>query len=73
MDPALAPLLVVAFVVATGGWVLIDAQRQAESGHPVTTRIGPVLIDRPTTWSVGTIALWIFVFPLYLATRRNPR
>ena len=47
-----------AVVVLSSGWVLYDANKNK--------------IPRAVRWGVGSLLLWILVFPWYLARRRTP-
>jgi hypothetical protein len=49
-------------VVLATAWVAFDSRNRDFSGHSFA--------DRPWKWVVGTLLLWIVVFPLYLL-RRN--
>jgi len=44
--------------LATSLWVVFDAHRKR--------------VPQPLQWGVGTMLLWIIVFPWYLARRRQP-
>ncbi|MDQ2955529.1 MAG: hypothetical protein M3Y42_01010 [Actinomycetota bacterium] len=69
MNGLLAPLLVLAIVIATDLWVYADARRCAAINAPVSLRIGNLRIDTPVGWLVGCVVLWIFFFPMYLVSR----
>jgi hypothetical protein len=45
--------------LATSLWVIFDAHRKR--------------VPQPLQWGVGTMLLWIIVFPWYLARRRQPQ
>jgi hypothetical protein len=66
---ALAPLLLLAIVVATDLWVFVDARRCADVGTPVFFRIGTFRIETPVMWVVACFVVWIIFFPLYLVGR----
>lgn len=51
-------LLLVSLVLVTSAWVFYDARAKA--------------IPKPLRWGVGSLLLWIVVFPWYLARRQNP-
>lgn len=46
-------------VVLTSAWVLQDARKKN--------------IPKPFRWSIGSLLLWILIFPWYLARRRTPK
>ena len=46
-------------VLASSLWVFYDAQKNR--------------VPRPLRWGVGSLLLWILVFPWYLARRRTPQ
>ena len=66
---ALVPLVVVLVILAIDSWVYLDAKRYADQGTPVIFRSATFVIDRPVTWFVWCLVLWIIFFPLYLVSR----
>ncbi len=46
-------------VVLSSIWVFLDAERKA--------------VPKPLRWGIGSLLLWILVFPWYLARRRSPQ
>jgi hypothetical protein len=56
---AKAELVMSALELLTGVWVFFDAKRQS--------------VSRPLRWALGSLLLWIVVFPWYLARRKSPR
>ena len=53
--------IILLVVVATSIWVGIDASSRDWSESSFA--------DRPWKWVVGSLLLWIVVFPVYLAKR----
>jgi len=68
---ALAPMLVLAFVIGADVWVYLDARAHLKRGTPVTFSAGSFEINTPAGWLVGCLLLWIAFLPLYLASRRR--
>ena len=66
----LAPLLLLAFVLASIVWVVRDATRMRSRGADVVATVGPLTLDRPEHWLIACVVLWIVAFPLYLVARR---
>lgn len=66
---ALAPIVVVAMLVATLLWVYADASAHAKQGTPVYFSIGSLEVNTPTAWAVGCLCLWIVFTPLYVTCR----
>ena len=54
-------LVVAVLVLATSAWVAHDASRRDWSESSFA--------NRPWKWVVGSLLLWIVVFPLYLLQR----
>jgi hypothetical protein len=69
VNAALAPLLVVAVIVAASVWVYVDAQRCAGEGAPVVLRIGGFALSTPAAWLVACVLVWVFFFPMYVISR----
>ncbi len=69
MTPLSLALLVVAFTA--DAWVYLDAKRRSETGDQVIATVGPVTLSSPEQWLLGSLVLWVFVVPLYLAARRG--
>lgn len=67
---AVYPLLLLVTLLAIDSWVYSDAKVRVERRRPVTFRTGSFVIDRPITWFLGCLILWIIFFPLYLTNRR---
>lgn len=59
LGPVKGQLALGAVVVLTSAWVFYDAQRRG--------------IPYPLRWGIGSILLWILVFPWYLSRRRTPQ
>jgi hypothetical protein len=53
--------VILVLVVGTTIWVGVDASQRNWQGHKFA--------DRPWKWIVGSLLLWIVVFPLYLVQR----
>ena len=68
---SLAPLLVLALVLASMVWVAWDAMRKRSQGADVVATVGPLTLDRPERWLIACVLLWIVAFPLYLVARRT--
>ena len=58
LGPARSQLLMVSVVILTSAWVFYDAHNK--------------LVPKPLRWGLGSLFLWIVVFPWYLARRRDP-
>lgn len=56
---ARAQLLMVSVQVLSSAWVLFDARQKG--------------VPKPLRWGLGSLLLWIVIFPWYLARRRNPQ
>jgi len=52
--------------------VYTDARVRAEQGDPVVFSVGSIKLDSPEVWAAACFVLWVFCFPLYLASRRHP-
>jgi hypothetical protein len=59
LGPAKAQLVLLAVVFFSSAWVFLDARQQA--------------VPKPLRWSLGSLLLWIIVFPWYLAREKDPR
>ena len=68
MPAALVPVLVLLVILAIDLWVYDDAKQRADQGAPVVVHIGAFVLEKPETWLVGCLVLWIFVFPLYMVS-----
>jgi len=68
----LVPIIVVLVIVGTDLWVYTDARTRADSRDPVVFSIGSIRLDSPQVWAVVCLVLWVFCFPLYLASRNSP-
>lgn len=69
MTAGLAPIFVIAVVLAVDLWVYVDAKRWADAGTPVTLRVGGIVVDKPVTWFLACLVLWIIFFPMYMVSR----
>jgi len=58
LGPARAQLLLGSVVILSSAWVFYDAHNK--------------LVPKPLRWGLGSLLLWIVVFPWYLARRRDP-
>jgi len=58
LRPAWSQLLLGGVVILTSVWVYYDAHDK--------------LVPKPLRWGLGSLLLWIVVFPWYLARRRDP-
>ena len=67
----LVPVIVVLVILGTAIWVYTDAMTRAEHGDPVVFSIGSIQVDSPQVWAAVCLILWIFAFPLYLASRNH--
>jgi len=56
---AKAQLLLAGVVFFSSAWVFFDAKQNA--------------VPKPVRWSLGSLLLWIIVFPWYLARRKRPQ
>lgn len=56
--PVRSQLLLGSVVILTSAWVFYDAHDK--------------LVPKPLRWGLGSLLLWIVVFPWYLARRRDP-
>jgi len=68
----LVPILVVLVIVGTDVWLYTDARTRAGRGEPVVFSFGSIQLDSPEVWAVVCLVLWVFCFPLYLASRNHP-
>jgi len=68
----LVPILAVLVIIGTDVWVYTDARTRAEQGNPVVFSVGSIQLDSPEVWAVACLILWVFCFPLYLASRNPP-
>ena len=68
----LVPIIAVLLILGTDVWVYTDARSRAEQGEPVTFSIGSIQLDSPEVWAVACLLLWLFAFPVYLASRNHP-
>jgi hypothetical protein len=69
----LVPIIAVLLILGTDIWVYTDARARADQGDPVVFSIGSIQVDSPEVWAVVCLLLWVFAFPLYLASRNHPR
>jgi hypothetical protein len=46
-----------------------DARVRAGKGRPVGAYLGGLQLDKPETWAIACLLLWILFFPLYLKAR----
>lgn len=51
-------MVMASVVILSSGWVFFDAQERR--------------VPKPLRWGLGSLLLWIVVFPWYLARRRTP-
>ncbi len=58
LGPVKSQLVLAGVVVLSSAWVFYDAQERR--------------VPKPLRWSLGSLLLWIVVFPWYLARRRAP-
>ena len=58
LGPVRSQLLLGSVVIVCSAWVFYDAHDK--------------LVPKPLRWGLGSLLLWIVVFPWYLARRRNP-
>ena len=58
LGPAKSQLLLGSVVILTSAWVFYDAHNK--------------LVPKPLRWGLGSLLLWIVMFPWYLARRRDP-
>ena len=66
-----APILFLLVVLATDVWTYLDAKTLAARGTPVVFSSEHVELSTPTGWFLGSLVLWILVFPLYITCRRR--
>jgi hypothetical protein len=57
--------LIIFMIVSTSIWVYVDAQQREWSQSSFA--------NRPWKWLLGSLLLWILVFPLYLTQRGRTR
>ena len=69
----LVPIIAVLLILGTDIWVYTDARARADQGDPVVFSIGSIQVDSPEVWAVVCLLLWVFAFPVYLASRNHPR
>ena len=67
--PLLLSLLVVCCPAGCALWVLSDARKRERRGHRVGVYFPSFQLDRPETWAIACLLLWILAFPLYLRAR----
>lgn len=67
----ITPLVVLAVLLVTVGWVYRDAGRHVVAGEPVVLRLGSVRVETPAAWAALCLLLWVFAFPLYLRARQR--
>ena len=65
----LLPLLAVCAPALCALWVLRDARAHESVGHPVGVYFRTFQLDKPETWAMACLLVWIFAFPLYLKAR----
>ena len=70
---AVAPLLLLAFVLGCVVWVYSDAKAQERLGAPVVFSTGFITLETPGAWALGCLIVFIAVLPLYLTARRQGR
>jgi len=58
LGPGRSEFLLDSVVILTSAWVYYDAHDK--------------LVPKPLRWGLGSLLLWIVVFPWYLARRRDP-
>jgi hypothetical protein len=58
LGPLRAQFLMGSVVLFSSIWVIYDAREK--------------LVPKPLRWGLGSLLLWIVVFPWYLARRRDP-
>jgi hypothetical protein len=63
--------LVELVLIGTAVWVYTDAGIHAQHGDPVIFSVGSIQLDSPAVWAVVCLFLWVFAFPLYLASRER--
>lgn len=72
MSPTLlTPLVLLAVLLVTVGWVYQDAAQHVSDGEPVVLRAGSVRVETPAAWAALCLVLWVFFFPLYLRARQR--
>jgi len=59
LGPAKAQLVLLGVVFLSSAWVFLDAKQQA--------------VPKPLRWGLGSLLLWIIIFPWYLARRKTPQ
>ena len=59
LGPVKAQLVMGSVVILSSAWVFFDAQAKG--------------VAKPLRWGLGSLFLWIVVFPWYLARRRTPQ
>jgi hypothetical protein len=58
LGPVRSQFLLGSVVLITSAWVYYDARDK--------------LVPKPLRWGLGSLLLWVVVFPWYLARRRDP-
>ena len=58
LGPAKTQLVLGSVVIVSSAWVFFDAQAKS--------------VPKPLRWGLGSLLLWIVVFPWYLTRRRTP-
>jgi hypothetical protein len=58
LGPLRSQFLLGGVVILSSAWVFYDAHNK--------------LVPKPYRWGVGSLLLWIVIFPWYLARRRDP-
>lgn len=59
--PSAIPDIFFLVILGTAVWVGVDANSRDWTGTPVA--------DRTWKWVLGTLVLWVIVFPIYLMKR----
>jgi hypothetical protein len=68
----LVPIVAVLVIVGTDVGVYTDARTRAEQGNPVMLSVGSIQLNSPELRAIACLVLWVFCFPLYLASRNPP-
>ena len=68
---SLVPLVLLAVLLLTVGWVYQDATSHAEAGEPVLFWSGSLRVETPAAWAAFCLLLWVVFFPLYLRARQR--
>ena len=69
---SLVPLVLLAGLLLTVGWVYQDAATHHEAGEPVLFWSGALRVETPAAWAAACLVLWVIFFPLYLRARQRP-